>query len=179
VSCTRNEQLRQQAKRSCVTFILVKVPLNEKNCCGSSIYVVLRGTTGSCRGRFWNPVAIPVPCLDSCRALQPGIPRQLQPAGSGSYCRDPESGYYPLATCWCTVSHIGVTGSATGCERIRDVQWYHMRGAAVIFLAISSLLLSSCADFKLPPDQPWSNRYRRPGSGDCTFRCGSELGFWA
>ena len=98
---------------------------------------------------------------------------------SSTVTRDPESGYYPLATCWCTVSHIGVTGSATGCERIRDVQWYHMRGAAVIFLAISSLLLSSCADFKSPPDQPWSNRYRRPGSGDCTFRCGSELGFWA
>ena len=54
-----------------------------------------------------------------------------------------------------------------------------MRGAAVIFLAISSLLLSSCADFKLPPDQPWSNRHGRPGSGDCTFRRGSESELWA
>ena len=54
-----------------------------------------------------------------------------------------------------------------------------LRGGAVIFLAVSSLLLSSCADLKLPPDQPISNRHRNPGSGDCTFRRGSELGFWA
>jgi hypothetical protein len=46
----------------------------------------------------------------------------------------------------------------------------------VILLAISSLLLSSCADFKLPPDQPSSGRYRRPGSGDCTFRRGLRIG---
>jgi hypothetical protein len=52
------------------------------------------------------------------------------------------------------------------------------REAAALFLAVS-LLLSSCADLKLPPDQPLSNRHGRPGSGDCTFRRGSELGLWA
>jgi hypothetical protein len=46
----------------------------------------------------------------------------------------------------------------------------------VIFLAVSSLLLSSCADLKLPPDQPISNRHRNPGSGDCTFRRGVRIG---
>jgi len=55
----------------------------------------------------------------------------------------------------------------------------HIRGGAAIFLAVSLLLLSSCTDLKLPPDQPVSNRHRNPGSGDCTFRRGSELGFWA
>jgi hypothetical protein len=51
--------------------------------------------------------------------------------------------------------------------------------SAVILVLVSSLLLSSCADLKLPPNQPASSRYRRPGSGDCTFRRGSELGFSA
>ena len=53
----------------------------------------------------------------------------------------------------------------------------HMGEAAAIFLAISSLLFCSCSDLALPPDQPNANRHR-PGSGDCTFRRGSELGFW-
>jgi hypothetical protein len=48
---------------------------------------------------------------------------------------------------------------------------------AMIFLAVWALLLSSCADLKLPPDQPWSNRHGRPGSGDCTFRGGLESEF--
>jgi hypothetical protein len=55
----------------------------------------------------------------------------------------------------------------------------HIRGRVVFFLAVSSLLLSSCADLKMPSDQPASNRHGRPGSGDCTFRRGIELGFWA
>jgi hypothetical protein len=35
-----------------------------------------------------------------------------------------------------------------------------------IFLAILTLLLCSCADFRLPPDEPGSNRPRIPGEGD-------------
>jgi hypothetical protein len=34
-------------------------------------------------GRLWNPVAIPIPCLDSFRPLRPRKSWQL-PAGSGS-----------------------------------------------------------------------------------------------
>jgi hypothetical protein len=49
----------------------------------------------------------------------------------------------------------------------------HMTGAAAlsapILLAISSLLLCSCADFALPLDEPGSNRPRIPGSGDIDF----------
>src|SRR5271166_3070386 len=52
----------------------------------------------------------------------------------------------------------------------------HMREAAAIFLAISSLLFCSCADLALPPDQLDSNRHR-PGSGDCTFRKGRNWNF--
>src|SRR5208337_5317386 len=51
------------------------------------------------------------------------------------------------------------------------------KSSAVILVLVSSLLLSSCADLKLPPNEPASGRYRRPGSGDCTFRRGPELDF--
>jgi hypothetical protein len=38
--------------------------------------------------------------------------------------------------------------------------------SAPIFLALLSLLLGSCADFELPPDQPNSNHPNIPGEGD-------------
>jgi hypothetical protein len=51
-------------------------------------------------------------------------------------------------------------------KRNSRIEWYPMREMAVIFLAISSLLISSCADLELPPDQPQSNHPHLPGSGD-------------
>src|ERR1700722_13203703 len=74
--------------------------------------------------------------------------------------------------------------------------------SAVILVLVSSLLLSSCADLLISqlnghdifiaplidlqdcgvsyhPISLLPAGYRRPGSGDCTFRRGSELGFAA
>jgi hypothetical protein len=42
----------------------------------------------------------------------------------------------------------------------------HMREAATIFLLSSFLFLCSCANFRLPPEEPTDNRPRIPGSGD-------------
>jgi hypothetical protein len=41
--------------------------------------------------------------------------------------------------------------------------------SAVIFLVIWSLMLCSCADYELPPDQPQSNHPNMPGSGDVGY----------
>jgi hypothetical protein len=82
-------------ERSCAKFIFVEIFLHEKKSCGCcSNFGVLRRTTGSCRGRLWNSVAIPVPCLDSFRPLRPRIPRQLRPSGSGPYHSSPQVGWY-------------------------------------------------------------------------------------
>jgi hypothetical protein len=82
---TQNASRLMRLELSCARFILVKVSLHEKNSSGSSGgFGALRRTTGSCRGRLWNPVAIPIPCLDSFRPLRPRKPWQLRPAGSGS-----------------------------------------------------------------------------------------------
>jgi hypothetical protein len=84
-SCKHKRSSRlMRLELSCARFILVEVSLHEKNSSGSSGgFGALRRTTGSCRGRLWNPVAIPIPCLDSFRPLRPRKPWQL-PAGSGS-----------------------------------------------------------------------------------------------
>jgi len=82
---TQNASRLMRLELSCARFILVEVSLHEKNSSGSSGgFGALRRTTGSCRGRLWNPVAIPIPCLDSFRPLRPRKPWQLRPAGSGS-----------------------------------------------------------------------------------------------
>src|ERR1700737_270230 len=85
-SCKHKRSSRlMRLELSCARFILVEVSLHEKNSSGSSGgFGALRRTTGSCRGRLWNPVAIPIPCLDSFRPLRPRKPWQLRPAGSGS-----------------------------------------------------------------------------------------------
>ena len=78
---TRSEM---QAERSCGRVVLVEVSLHEKNSSDSSRSVgVLCRTIGLCRGRLWNPVTVPIPCLDSFRPLWPRKPWQLRPAGSG------------------------------------------------------------------------------------------------
>src|ERR1700693_4607262 len=45
----------------------------------------------------------------------------------------------------------------------------HMRQAAAILLFISSLLLSSCAGFRLPPEEGTDNRPRISGSADIRY----------
>src|ERR1700693_4826024 len=61
-------------------------------------------------------------------------------------------------------------------SKMRCDQWHqkeisaangvYMRQAAAIFLVILFLLLSSCAGFRLPPEESTDNRPRIPGSGD-------------
>jgi hypothetical protein len=72
---------------------------HEKSSSGSSgSFGVLRCTTGSCRDRFRNPAAFPIPCLDFFRPLRSRIPRQLQPAESGCYYGNSKvTGKHPAA----------------------------------------------------------------------------------
>jgi hypothetical protein len=55
---------------------------------------------------------------------------------------------------------------ANAAPEIVYVEPIHMIKAVSIFLAIWSLLLCSCAGFRLPPEEPTDNRPRIPGSGD-------------
>ena len=84
---------------SCARFILVEVCPHEKSSSGSGgSFGVLCCTTGSCRNRFWNPAAFPIPCLDFFKPLRPRIPRQLQSAESGCYYRNSKvTGKHPAA----------------------------------------------------------------------------------
>jgi hypothetical protein len=60
---------------------------------------------GSSPGQFWNPVAIPIPCLDPFRLFLARVYGNCGPGGySGSYYSYPNvgyaysSGYYPTRT---------------------------------------------------------------------------------
>jgi hypothetical protein len=76
---TRSEM---QAERSCGRLVSVEVSLHEKNSSDSSSSVgVLCRTIRSSSGHFWNPVAIPIPCLDPFRLFRARVLRQLRPRG--------------------------------------------------------------------------------------------------
>src|SRR5580704_1441806 len=71
-----------QAERSCGRLVSVEVSLHEKDSSDSSSSVrVLCRTIGSSSGQFWNPAAIPVPCLDPFRLFRARVLRQLRPRG--------------------------------------------------------------------------------------------------
>ena len=70
------------AERSCGRLVSVVVSLHEKNSSDSSSSVgVLCRTIGSSSGQFWNPAAIPLPCLDPFRLFRARVLRQLRPRG--------------------------------------------------------------------------------------------------
>src|ERR1700730_11212856 len=81
--CAATYALRlMRARRSCGSLVLVEVSLHEKNSSDFSRSVgVLSRTIRSSSGQFWNPVALPVPCLDPFRLFRARVLRQLRPRG--------------------------------------------------------------------------------------------------
>ena len=68
--------------RSCGRFLLLEVSLYEENACDSGgSFGILRRTIGSSTGQFWNPVAIPIPFLESFGLFRARVLRQLRPRG--------------------------------------------------------------------------------------------------
>ncbi len=69
-----------------------------------------------------------------------------------------------------------LSGSLTEHNETSAANSMQMSTAAVVSSATLFLLLSSCAGFVLPPEEPTNNRPRIPGSGDIRFMQRTEAG---